>query len=584
MVPVLLLIALIQSSSGLVIDFFRHLDVHLLDEKDYCEVVTDFPDFEDIDWFNDLPMYVSFNEPTCHPALFIKSLNISYNDQQICKQRSGYIKDPNVTYLFVNDQLHDLEEYFKDLFVQVPCILGNQPYFFTITQIGKKLTVDEVQIFSKSIQSVAKYEKVKNVWKIKQSWPDVHLRRANFQANEIIAHFDNFEKYGVSDQYGNFIGYHGDIGTMVQEAFNFTLTLHPVEAYGVKTGDNEYTGTVNDLYNHKIDMAMANFNHIPERLEVTEGGYSSSLTTPELIFWVQEHDHSFIYALVFDSTTWIMISVTIALSSITYFSIHFDHNFIDSVLEGMAISVKALLVLDIDHCSAQKALATRILLITLSMSGALLYWSYTGSLISFFTVNSEKTPIASFKDILDIPNMKLLMVNGTSYSQYILNAMNKDPELKARLPERLVWHSGNSDMYKNFMTEKEKEHLVMFKQFLFTIGSLKASYGPDSICKIRHGLLDNIRSKQFTGWLYPKNSLLKRLFDRFIIELSENGIERKVFFKYFVDLPQDKCETKTKPIQFHIVVTLFTMLGLGCILGLSFLCFEIISIHIRKMR
>ena len=92
-------LALIHSSRGFVLDIFRHLDIHLLDEKDYCEIVTDLPHIEEIDWFGDLSMYVSFNGPTCHPALLIKSLNISYNDQhqQICQQRSGYIKDSNVT-------------------------------------------------------------------------------------------------------------------------------------------------------------------------------------------------------------------------------------------------------------------------------------------------------------------------------------------------------------------------------------------------------------------------------------------------------------------------------------------------------
>ena len=507
---------------------------------------------------------------------------MDFIDHQICNQRSIYIKDPNVTYLFINDQHHDLKKYFEEQFFQLPCILKDQPYFFTVTQLENNLTIEEVQVFSKSIQPVAKYERMEKEWVLTTSRSDVYLRRSNFYGNEIIAHYDDYAKYGIIDQHGEFVGYYGDIGTMVQEAFNFTLTLHPIEAYGVKTGDNEYTGTVNDLHKRKIDIAMGNFNHIIERLEVTKGGYSRILSIPELIFWAQEYNHSFIYILVFDSKTWIAIIVMIVLSSVTYFFVHFDHSVIESILEATVTSIKSLLVLDLDHCSNRRTIANRILFLTISVSGALLYWSYTGSLISYFTIDSEKPPIASFEDILDVPSMKLLMVNGTSNSQYLLNAMKKDSYLKEKLPERIVWYTQNTAMYKDFMADKEKEHLVMFKQFLFTIGSLRASYGPDSLCKVRHGFLHNIRTQEFIGWLYPKNSILVNLFDRFIIKLSENGIERELFVRYFLDLPKDKCEAETQPIHFEFVVTLFSFLGFGCVLCLCVLCFEIMYKHIKN--
>ena len=582
MLSELVLLALIPLSRGSFLDFFRYFDINLLDEKIYCEVVIDTSHFEDIE-FDQLPLYVSFNEPTCHPALFVKSLAMDFINYQNCEQRSMYIKDPNMTYLFINDQLHDLEKYFNDRFVQLPCILEDQPYFFIVTRQENNLTIDEIQVFSKSIQSVAKFERAESGWLQKPSWPDVYLRRSNFQGNEILAHYDDDKIKGIIDQNGRFTGYHGDIGTMIQKAFNFSLTLHPIQVYGIKTGDNEYTGTVSELYKHKIDVAMANFHQIPDRLEATKGGYSMLLFAPELIFWGQEHDRStFIYTLVFDLKTWIAIIFMIILFSVTYFFIHFDDNIIESILEAMAISVKALVVLDLDYSSSRRRMANRTLILTLSFTGALLYWSYTGNLISYFTIESEKPPIVSFEDILNTPNMKLLMRKGTSYSQHLLNAMNKDPHLKKKLPERIIWHTQNSVMYKDFMTAENKAHLMMFKQFLFTMVYLRGSYDPDSLCKVRHGLLHNIRAQEITGWLYPKNSLLTKLFDRFIIKLSESGIERELFLKYFEGIPQDKCEAERQPIHFNIVVILFTILGIGCVLCLCVLCFEIIYVHIKK--
>ena len=43
-----------------------------------------------------------------------------------------------------------------------------------------------------------------------------------------MAHYDDFERYGTIDKDGSFIGYNGDIGTWVQQAFNFSYDLHPM--------------------------------------------------------------------------------------------------------------------------------------------------------------------------------------------------------------------------------------------------------------------------------------------------------------------------------------------------------------------
>ena len=581
------LLHLLNFSESSLFDFFNHLDVNLLDDKDFCEIVTTLPHFQDDYWFDDLPMFVSFRDQTCQPALIIKLLRMRIESlDESCDQRNNYIKDPNVTYLFVNDEQHNLRDYFdKDLFAKLPCILENQPYFFTMTTIENNLTIDEIQVFSKSIQLVAKYEKIETVWKVRESMPDIFQRRSNFHGNEVIAHYDDFEKYGIIDGDGNFIGYHGDIGTLVQQAFNFSLDLHPIQSYGVKRGINEYTGTVNDLYKHEIDIAMGNFNHNTERLEVTEGGFSSYLVIPELIFWNQDSNHKFIYAMVFDNMTWIAIVIMILLSSFGYFFFHIDNKCMETILEATALSIKVLLVLGIEQFSLRKTTATRTLLLTISLSGALFYWFYTGALVSYFTIDSEKPPIASFEDILDIPSMKLLMLQGSSESQYIINAMNKDPKLKDRLPKSIVWYDNNKDMYMDFMKEESKHNVVIFKYFSFTLASLvslRESNDANSLCKIRHGLLDNIRTKEYVGWLYPKNSLLKRLFDKFIIRLNEEGIERKLFLEHFVALDEDKCETETKAIHFHIVVTLFKSLALGIFIACIVLNVEIVFMRLKS--
>ena len=572
------LLHLLHFSEGTFLDFFRHLDVRLLDDTDFCEVVTNLPHFHDDDWFADLPLFVSFHDQTCQPALIIKSLKIDSLADESCDQRANYIKNPNVTYLFVNDEKYDLEDYFhEDLFARLPCTLENQPYFFIMTTIENNLIIDEIQVFSKSIQFVAKYERIETGWKLKESKPDTFQRRSNFFGNEIIAHYDDVEKNGIIDEDGSFTGYNGDIGTLVQQAFNFSLVLHPIKSYGVKEGTNEYTGTVNELYKNNIDIAMAAFTHIPERLEVTDGGFSPIFGSPELIFW-QQDNNQFIYAMVFDNMTWIAILIMTVLSSSNYFFFHSDNKCMETILEAMALSIKALMVLGIEQFSLRKTIMTRTFLLTISLSGALLYWSYTGSLVSYFTIESEKPPITSFEDILQNPKMKLLMNRGSAASQYIINAMNKDPRLK----DSIVWYKNVSDMYQDFMHEKSSQNDVLFKNMFYAQEGLKESDDANSLCKIRHGLLENIRTKRAVGWLYPKNSLLKRLFDKFIISLNEKGIERKLYRKYYANFEDDKCETETRAIHFKIVVALFKLLAIGIFIAFVVLTIEIVFMYLRK--
>ena len=244
------------SQSFSVLDVLSHIDFNILEEKNYCEIVIDESEYQDDFWLERVQynQYISFNEQTCEPALVIRRFDFDEVDENnSCSQRATYIKSPNVTFLFIkNGHRPD----FDHLYVKLPCFLNNQPYFFTMNSFESKTKIDEVQVYSKSIKPVVQLERVDQVWIITKSWPDIYVRRSNFQGSEVIAHYDDSIGYGIIDKGGNFVGYHGDIGTLVKQEFNFTLTLEPIQSYGLKIGDNNYTGTVNELYKNKIDIGM----------------------------------------------------------------------------------------------------------------------------------------------------------------------------------------------------------------------------------------------------------------------------------------------------------------------------------------
>ena len=248
----MVLVRISQSFSALEALF--HIDFKILEEKNYCEIVIDESEFQDDFWLERVHYnkYISFNEQTCEPAIVIKQFYFEV-DEVSCRQRATYIKNPNVTFLFIGNG-YNLD--FDPIYDKFPCLLNNHPYFFIMNLFKNKLQIDEVQVYSKSIKPVVQLERVDQVWIITKSWPDIYGRRSNFQGSEVIAHYDDYVSFGIIDKGGNFVGYHGDIGTLVKQEFNFTLTLEPIQSYGLKIGDNEYTGTVNDLYKNKIDIGM----------------------------------------------------------------------------------------------------------------------------------------------------------------------------------------------------------------------------------------------------------------------------------------------------------------------------------------
>ena len=145
-------------------------------------------------------------------------------------------------------------------------------------------------------------------------------------------------------------------------------------------------------------------------------------------------------------------------------------------MEAIVIHLKVLVALDLYDFHLAKSLAHRIHLGSILLSCTLLYWHYTGTLVSYFTVESERPPITSLNNIINVPNIKLLMVSGDAFSQYVFNAMGHDEILESKLPQRMQWFqttdqtNGYLERLHTFMTSENssKLHLlVLDKKFDF---------------------------------------------------------------------------------------------------------------------
>ena len=106
--------------------------------------------------------------------------------------------------------------------------------------------------------------------------------------------------------------------------------------------------------------------------------------------------------------------------------------------------------------------------------------------------------------------------------------------------------------------------------------------GPDfPTCQLRHAKLSGVSTKDRVGWLYPRNSILKRLVDKILLDLSQKGIERKIHEKYFGRSLE--CDSNPfLPVGFDIVLALFKILGIGCGVSIIFTIFEAIVINCQR--
>ena len=69
------------------------------------------------------------------------------------------------------------------------------------------------------------------------------------------------------------------------------------------------------------------------------------------------------------------------------------------------------------------------------------------------------------------------------------------------------------------------------------------------------------------GWLFPRNSMLKQLFDGFIMRKKEHGLIQKLYDDQY----NHKTECTNEPfnsIDFQTVTLLFALLSVGVILAI----------------
>ena len=151
-----------------------------------------------------------------------------------------------------------------------------------------------------------------------------------------------------------------------------------------------------------------------------------------------------------------------------------DTGIFSIIAVAIVTNVKALFATG--HETSTKALSIRFYLFTYGLCAAIIFWCYTGLLVSYFTAETEEQPISSFPDLEGKPNLKLVLSEGDSSSQPYVRAIQKYPKLKMAIEKNIVWRDNFEEIVDDFFREPAKQNLILMVEpmiFYYTIFNSK---------------------------------------------------------------------------------------------------------------
>lgn len=103
--------------------------------------------------------------------------------------------------------------------------------------------------------------------------------------------------------------------------------------------------------------------------------------------------------------------------------------------------------------------------------------------------------------------------------------------------------------------------LYLCKQSVLNLGKVDIDK-----CDIMYAPMQGFRTRT-SGWMFPKNSILQPMFDKYKLKLYQNGVIKKLH-ETFLPMPKCNHEQPFFPVNFDFVAMIFYVLIMGSILAI----------------
>ena len=228
-------------------DGLEAVDLRVLEQKNYCQIKSTLPEDFDLQ-FPEINYYISFNGVACEPYIEILDFESLLTNYQECHVQGKFIKNPNVTYLFLTKDQEALSKLNQDLFNSFQCSFKEQPYFFLAISNTSSLSLYEAQVYCQHVEKVAAFTNKSNDWILDEStFQSVEERRSNFHGEMVKIHYDYYKDKNLK-------GYSGLLGSLIAKKFNVTYNKTMIKQFGAKLPNGTFTGTVGDIIHNRIDI------------------------------------------------------------------------------------------------------------------------------------------------------------------------------------------------------------------------------------------------------------------------------------------------------------------------------------------
>lgn len=476
-----------------------------------------------------------------------------------------YVKDPCLSILVILK-----EDQSPDLLLKNP--VQNQPFIFAMQPYSngsfESWQLFEIQFYCKKIIHLSTWNQNVMHHSLNTSLEE---RRSDF--NGSILRFVKSHDFNYDAKEAM------EVLSMIQDKFNLKLSESNFEGYGLKHLNGTWTGAVQQIIDNEIDVATLKATLTNERLQFVQPGYVinkefivavyNKQLVKGLLAWnsILTAFHELVYLL--------MAAIMFMLSFLL--SYEMNRCFPRKFFMAMMSSTKSLFSQSFDEDQfnfAQHKWSKRLQVFSISLLGAFLFWCFSGVLTSLLAIPSSNVPLKSLDDLNSRSDLKIIVKKSSGFIlSYIYKWSRSNVQSQKVLNERIIvaqdWNEIIKEMHANTNTIVLFPNLglsTLFQEFRRQ-GLNERDFGIEQLSEF---------GTSSVGWMYPKNSILKPLFDEIFLQLEEKGIKQR---EYQQSPSGEVQSSQLIKVDLGFTTLIFAILFCGTVLALVLFIAELLWNH-----
>ncbi|XP_067681067.1 glutamate receptor ionotropic, kainate 1-like [Haliotis asinina] len=373
-----------------------------------------------------------------------------------------------------------------------------------------------------------------------------------------------------------------DMLSELARSLNFSYVfVEPVDQEWGRVVDGKWTGLVGDVATGKIDMIIAPLTISDVRETVMDFTQPYFYVHSMIILAKQDPNENQWLTLVapFRYEVHICILFSLIFSTVFLFvveEVHPVNAWLDRRLSELRIRYGDILWY---HFGALMANGGAYLPKTQSGRSVLACWwlltvilaaTYSGNLIAFLTVTTEKPPFSTLGEMVDQTEFKWGLIGGSAVITLF--------ETSNRSDFQRIWQGVERDTAVDpdvqSLSLDVHLHKVLTEKYAYIGDTTNYDLWLSKACDI-YGLSDRFYPMRY-GIGFPNNSMNTRIFTEQLLRIHEGGLIQLWYQKWKAANTCEKTSTSAKKVGLLALQSAFYAAGAGLFLAMGILCSEVI--------